>query len=82
MNTTAPFALRLTSIDVATGATFGAYDMSDHGWASEAAARKSWKDRGRALFETDGYLLDFTAVDTAEAIQMIEFVPVTAQVAS
>ncbi len=73
--TTAPFALRLTSIDAVTGTEFSIDDMLDHGWASEAAARKAWKDRGRSLFEASDYLLDFTSVDTAETFQMIEFVP-------
>jgi hypothetical protein len=68
------FAIRLTSIDVVTGNAFSTYDMANHGWASEAAARKAWKER--SLFETDGYLLDFTSMPTAEAIQMIEFVQV------
>lgn len=75
MATTETFALRLTSIDVVTGTAFSTYDMKDHGWASEAAARKAWKDRDRSLFEADGYLLDFTAMPTTQSFQMIEFVP-------
>ena len=66
------FALRQSKIDTQTGKVFSTWETTAHGWASEQAARKAWKDR--PWFKGDGYLLDFSMLHI-NTVSMLEFVP-------
>jgi hypothetical protein len=70
--------MTVTAISAANGAVLWSAPTLDHGWASEDAARKSWKDRGVRKFFADGYVLDFASLDHTGVLTETSFQTVEA----